>query len=188
MLRFGVEIEVADVDVFKAESLVRQHNQGWKAVVDCSILPHGSEFVSPIFTWEERDGIFEIADLIKTTDGTCNQSCGFHVHMSGDFPTSWDEMKEHIWNWYLTIQPGFKPAQRRRNGYCKEELGTNKHQIIRPVCEHLWQRESPHIELRLFNAHLCRRWIYRCLKASRELGLILESLKPAAGQPVLMRV
>lgn len=181
MIRFGVEIEAAGVDINKAESLVKQYNlahhpeQAWKTVLDCSINPHGLEFISPIFTWDTRDAIFEISDLINEAGGICNQSCGFHVHMSGDFPTSWDEMKEHIWNWYRSILPGFKPAKRRKNSYCKEELGTDKHQIIRPVCEHLWQRESPHIELRLFNAHLCRRWIYRCLNASKQLGELLES-------------
>lgn len=184
MLRFGVEIEVAGI---KKQSSIDLEGPpyGWKIACDGSISPHGEEFISPIFTWDIKDSVFEVVDIIKTTGGFCNQSCGLHIHMSGDFPTSWDEMKEHIWNWYRSILPGFKPAQRRRNGYCKEELGTNKHQIVRPVCEQFWQKEPPHIEIRLFNAHLDRRWIYRCLKASRELGTILESLKSAAGQPVL---
>jgi len=194
VLRFGVEVEVARVDINIAENLVREHNlsrryeQGWRTSLDCSINPYGSEFISPIFTWDTRNDIFTVIDAIKKTGGFCNQSCGFHVHLSGDFPESWNEMKEHIWKWYLSILPGFKPAKRRRDGYCKEELGTNKHQIVHPVCEHLWQRESPHLELRLFNAHLCKRWMYRCIKVSRELGIILESLVPAVGQPALIGV
>jgi hypothetical protein len=194
MLKFGVEIEVANLDINKAEDLLRQHNIGknytqtWKAVMDGSINPYGSEFVSPIFTWEEKDAIFEVIDLIKTTKGTCNQSCGLHIHMSGDFPKSWDSMKETIWKWYLSIQPGFIPAKRRKSSYCKEKLGKDKHQIVTPVRECAWNIESPHIELRLFNAHLCKRWFYRCLKTSRELGIILEGLKSAVGQPALIGI
>jgi hypothetical protein len=173
MLRFGVEVEVADTKHYPSIDI--EGTYGWKITCDESINPHGMEFISPIFTWDTKDAIFTVIDIIKTTGGFCNQSCGFHVHMSGDFPPSWDAIKEPIWKWYRSILPGFMPAKRRKNGYCQEKLGTDKHQIVRPVCEHQWTKESPHIELRLFNAHLCKRWIYRCLKVSKQLGELLES-------------
>ena len=107
--------------------------------------------------------------------------------MSGDFPNKWEDMKPIIQEWYKRIKPGFRPARQRRDDYCSEELCLRKYQIVAPVIRApediynyaggVWKVTKPHIEIRLFNAHLCKRWIHRCLKISKELGEILENVR-----------
>lgn len=213
MLRFGVEIEVAKLSIQSATDMLRNNKvfpdtlgkmlsnevniinwfDEWQIKKDGSIRPYGSELVSPIFTWETSGQVFEMIDLLKRNRGKCNQSCGFHIHMSGNFPNKWNDMKPTIARWYERIKPAFKPARQRKDNYCSEELGQRKYQIVAPVirapedinnyCEGIWKVTSPHIEVRLFNAHLCKRYIHRCLKATQELGKLLENLKSAVCQP-----
>jgi len=211
MLRFGVEIEVAKLSVQAAIDMLRNNKafpnddklsdtvsiinwfDDWLIKEDGSIRPYGSEFVSPIFTWENRSQVFEMIDLLKRNWAKCNQSCGFHVHMSGDFSNKWSTMTPIIEKWYKRIKPGFKPARQRRDEYCIERLDQAKYRICRPVivhpesaesyCSGEWKVTQPRIEIRLFNAHLCKRWVHRCLVVSRELGETLENTRSVSASP-----
>jgi hypothetical protein len=205
MLRFGVEIEVTKLSVQAAIDMLRNNKaftndiklsdtvstinwfDDWLVKEDGSIHPYGSELVSPIFTWQNRGQVFEMIDLLKRNWAKCNQSCGFHVHMSGDFPEKWKEMCPIIEVWYKRIKLGFKPAKSRRDEYCIEKLDQAKYRICRPVitnpesiesyCAGEWKVSKPHIEVRLFNSRLCKRWIWRCLKVCKQLGELLEEQK-----------
>lgn len=204
MIQYGVEIEVAKLSIQSATDMLRNHKtfsdntnkilnskvsiinwfDDWLIKEDGSIKPYGSELVSPIFSWENRSQVFEMIDLLKRNWAECNQSCGFHIHMSGNFPNKWEDMKPTIKAWYKRIKVGFRPARQRRDDYCSEELCQRKYQIVAPVirapedtsgyCEGVWKVTQPHLEIRLFNSHLCKRWVWRCLKVSKELGELLE--------------
>jgi len=213
LIRYGVEIEVSKLSIQAATDMLRNHKafsnntqeilnkevfiidwfDDWLIKEDGSIRPYGSELVSPIFSWENRGQVFEMVDLLKRNWAKCNQSTGFHVHISGDFPNKWEDMKPTIEKWYEKIKPAFRPARQRRDDYCSEVLGQRKYQIVAPIirapedissyCDGVWKVTQPHIEVRLFNAHLCKRYIHRCLVASKELGEILENTKSAVCQP-----
>jgi len=210
MIKYGVEIEVTKLSIQAATDMLKNNKafsdktnkilnkevsiidwfDGWLVKEDGSLKPYGSELVSPIFSWENRGQVFEMIDLLKRNWAKCNQSCGFHVHLSGDFPNRWENMKPIIEEWYERIKPGFRPARQRRDDYCSETLGQRRYQIVSPIirapedinsyCEGVWKVTVPHIEIRLFNAHLCKRWIHRCLKISRELGETLENVRSVA--------
>ena len=180
-------------EILNKEVFIIDWFDDWLIKEDGSIRPYGSELVSPIFSWENRGQVFEMVDLLKRNWAKCNQSTGFHVHISGDFPNKWEDMKPTIEKWYEKIKPAFRPARQRRDDYCSEVLGQRKYQIVAPIirapedissyCDGVWKVTQPHIEVRLFNAHLCKRYIHRCLVASKELGEILENTKSAVCQP-----
>jgi len=92
MLRFGVEIEVADISVDPNNDRTLRNTTRWEIKYDSSIQPSGLEFVSPIFEWENRGQVFDMVDRIKGK-GKCNQSCGLHIHMSGEFGSSFHSVR-----------------------------------------------------------------------------------------------
>jgi hypothetical protein len=191
-MKFGIELEVVylsvsnAIDIFRGR-LYRDMFNDWQIKEDGSLHPFGVELVSPVFEWQNRGQVFDIIDILKRNRARSNQSTGFHVHMSGNFPNKWEDMKPTIARWYERIKPGFRPAKQRRDDYCSEALGQRKYQIVAPIirapedissyCNGVWEKTIPHIEIRLFNAHLCKRWVWRCLKASKELGCLLENAK-----------
>lgn len=170
MLKFGVEIEC----VYKNHELPSMP-EGWQCVGDGSISPVGLEFVSPIFTWEDRGQVFKMVEELQSKGASCNQSCGLHVHMSGEFP-EWKTIRKTGEKWYEGIKSGFRPAEPRRSRYVVETWNESypyeKYRLVRLVEESFFRK---HIEVRLFNAHLCKRWVARCLGATKQFGETLES-------------
>lgn len=180
MLRFGVELEIANINMSYDDERTIESTTGWDIKCDISIDPSGLEFVSPVFEWENREQVFKMVERIKTgwPKAECNQSCGLHVHMSGEFGYSFDEVRKIGRQWYHSIEDGFKPAKRRRNKYCFLDFvgPRERYDAIRLVTSPL-SDDRMHIEIRLFNMHLCKRWIARCLFKAKELGDLLEKQK-----------
>ena len=182
-LLFGVEIEVTRGKTTWAAIKTTEFSR-WYNVSDCSIYPNGREFVSPKFRWEERGQVFDVVEDLQDAGARCNQSRGFHVHMSGKFPV-WDQsLKQYLEAWYEKLQPGFKPARHRREEYCTDfdnPIKGERYHFVRFVgmdSGHL------HIELRFFNAFLCKRWVARCLWEAKKLGDALEQMAQEAVQVV----
>jgi len=114
-----------------------------------------------------------VVESLQPEGASCNQSCGLHIHMSGVFP-EWKKIVEVGEKWYKSIKAGFRPARQRR-GYCIEKIeltSREKYRMIRPV---QISNGRTHLEVRLFNAHLNKRWIARCLGVTKQLGEVLES-------------
>jgi hypothetical protein len=172
-LLFGVEIEVSSGHQ-KYQDLKNVSVPYWHNKSDISIRPHGREFISPTFEWENRGQIFDTIKRLQNLGVRCNQSCGLHVHMSGLFPKWNRQLEEHLENWYEKIKPGFKSAASRRRGYCTEFDGNNRRYHF--VCRVGRNGDRLHIEIRLFNAHLCQRWVARCLWEAKKLGESLENM------------
>jgi hypothetical protein len=177
MLRFGVELEIAKISMDYEDALTIKRTTDWDIKSDASIQPSGLEFVSPIFDWDNRGQVFKMVERIKTgwPKAECNQSCGLHVHMSGDFGPFFPIVRKIGQQWYKGIEDGFKPSAGRKAQYCMLRFNgpEMRYDAIRHVSTHSYDG-TMHIEIRLFNIHLCKRWIARCLWKARELGDILE--------------
>jgi hypothetical protein len=179
-LLFGVEIEVTRGKC-TYENLKEVCIPRWRNIPDYSIKPRGREFVSPIFDWDNRGQVFDSVTILQRFGARCNQSCGFHVHMSGNFPEWSSSLVEYLEEWYTHLQGGFKSAKRRERLHCTRDLSfsNGRYRFIRPVNK---DGDRLHIEIRLFNIHLCKRWIARCLWEAKKLGESLEQMAVDAVQ------
>ena len=99
-IRFGIEIETAEIDLADAAAAIQSVVGGtinrwngtvtlddgrvWNAVYDGSITSNNgrhAEVVSPILRYEDMDDLQNIVRALRRAGARVNSSCGIHIHV-----------------------------------------------------------------------------------------------------------
>jgi len=118
METFGIELEVSDISIPSAQSLINRAGIAWQVKRD-GTHHVSAEAVSPILTAERLDEAKTATRVLRLGGATVNKQCGLHVHLGAD-EYGLEGLANLAWNWNLahaTIGALVAPS-RLNNRFC----------------------------------------------------------------------
>lgn len=118
METFGIELEVSDISIPSAQSLINRAGIAWQVKRD-GTHHVSAEAVSPILTAERLDEAKTATRVLRLGGATVNKQCGLHVHLGAD-EYGLEGVANLVWNWNLahaTIGALVAPS-RLNNQFC----------------------------------------------------------------------
>lgn len=118
METFGIELEVSDISIPSAQSLINRAGIAWQVKRD-GTHHVSAEAVSPILTAERLDEAKTATRVLRLGGATVNRQCGLHVHLGAD-EYGLEGLANLAWNWNLahaTIGALVAPS-RLNNRFC----------------------------------------------------------------------
>lgn len=118
METFGIELEVSDISIPSAQSLINRAGIAWQVKRD-GTHHVSAEAVSPILTAERLDEAKTATRALRIGGATVNRQCGLHVHLGAD-EYGLEGLANLAWNWNLahaTIGALVAPS-RINNRFC----------------------------------------------------------------------
>ena len=120
-MKFGIEIEVSNVNYYELQAEVTSRFTGWKVVSDCSVN-NGAEIVSPILFYNGQtfQDVKSILEIVKSLDGKTDSSTGGHIHV--DFKGYTSQVKNLVKEFFghqSLLFDVLKVPMSRQDSFCK---------------------------------------------------------------------
>ncbi len=120
-MKFGIEIEISNVNYYDLKSAITSRFTGWKVISDCSVN-NGAEIVSPILFYNGQtfQTIKAILEIVKSLDGEADSSTGGHIHV--DFKGYTSQVKNLVKEFFGhqgLLFDVLKVPQTRQHEYCR---------------------------------------------------------------------
>ena len=119
METFGIELEVSDLGISTAQTLITRAGLNWSVKFD-GTRHVSAEAVSPILTADRLNEGKTVARALLSGGATVNKQTGYHVHLGAD-EYGIEGIAKLVWNWnfiHATIGALVAPS-RLNNGFCK---------------------------------------------------------------------
>jgi hypothetical protein len=119
METFGIELEVSDLGISTAQTLINRAGLNWAVKFD-GTRHVSAEAVSPILTADRLNEGKTVARALLSGGATVNKQTGYHVHLGAD-EYGIEGIAKLVWNWnfiHATIGSLVAPS-RLNNGFCK---------------------------------------------------------------------
>jgi len=120
METFGIELEVSDLAISRAQHLLNQAGLAWRVKMD-GTHHVSAEAVSPILDGLRLHEARTATRTLRIGGATVNKQCGLHVHLGAD-EYGIEGIAKLVWNWNLahaTISALVAPS-RIGNRFCRE--------------------------------------------------------------------
>ena len=99
METFGIELEVSDLSIYNAQTLLNRAGLNWQAKSD-GTHHVSAEAVSPILNREGLNEAKSATKALRIGGATVNKQCGLHVHLGAD-EYGTEGIAHLVWNWNL---------------------------------------------------------------------------------------
>jgi hypothetical protein len=119
METYGIELEVSDLAISRAQHLLNQAGLAWRVKMD-GTHHVSAEAVSPILDGTRLNEARTATRTLRIGGATVNKQCGLHVHLGAD-EYGTEGIAKLVWNWNLAHATigGLVAKSRLDNRFCR---------------------------------------------------------------------
>lgn len=115
---FGIELEVSDLGISEAQSLINRAGLRWQVKAD-GTRHVSAEAVSPILTSDSLNEVKKATRALLVGGATVNRQTGYHVHLGADeYGTEGIAGLVWNWNWAHNTIGALVAKSRLNNHFC----------------------------------------------------------------------
>lgn len=115
---FGIELEVSDLGIYEAQTLINRAGLRWQVKAD-GTRHVSAEAVSPILTADSLNEVKKATRALLIGGATVNRQTGYHVHLGADeYGTEGIAGLVWNWNWAHNTIGALVAKSRLNNHFC----------------------------------------------------------------------
>jgi hypothetical protein len=115
---FGIELEVSDLGIYEAQTLINRAGLRWQVKAD-GTRHVSAEAVSPILTADSLNEVKKATRALLVGGATVNRQTGYHVHLGADeYGTEGIAGLVWNWNWAHNTIGALVAKSRLNNHFC----------------------------------------------------------------------